>query len=368
MGKGLQENEFLGEFARFCEDGGKIYFFDEVTQGLFYMHKNTYDVGLLMSPDEFASSGDFPVLQLIKSDDNLYIIPKNMKFGLRIFNIVSRQLDVIFPFERDEIIGNVTKMGSILYIIPEETNQVFAKFDITTGIAEVISDHWFDGTETKECWGYSVYSDEVVFPIIGTNEIVCFKDERIKKIKLRLDEGITSVCLDNDGLWILPESNCYIYNDDGKNRIFRINIEKEGVFACDYVRIISKNDFIILLPKTNENILMYKKKENKWIDVEKGREDKFRFLFRRIVNKGIQFWGYSFFAKKIQFMPLGYRLAELDLEREEMDFRIMNCSEGFTGEQYKKWFKQNALVSQESADRCLRDFIKYLHELLSYIQ
>ena len=368
MGKELLENEFFGEIARFCEDEKKIYFFDEITCGLFYMDKDTYNVGLLMSPDKFVSSGDFSVLRLIKFEDNIYIIPRNLKFGWRIFNLKSRSLDVRFPFDRDETIGNVMKIGSSLYIIPEQTNQAFAKFDIVTGMAKVLSNHWYDIVEPKECWGCSAYSDEIIFPIIGTNEIICFKDENIDRVRPALDEGIASVCLDNDGLWVLPELGDFIYNDDRKSGVSKIPIGSEGTTAGDYFRIISVGEYIILLPKTDDNVLLYKKKENRWICVEGSRGNRFRVLFRNIPNKNVPFWGYSFYAKKLRFMPQRYRLAEMDLETGKMNFRKMNCGEGFTGEQYKKWAKRKAHTGQNGEEQILRETVfGYLQDFMEYI-
>lgn len=363
----ILHNEFFGEIARFCEDEKKIYFFDEITGGLFYMDKDTYEVELLISPDVFVSSGNFSVLQLIKFDDNLYIIPSNMKYGWKIFNLVSGHLQVVFPFEKDEIIGNATKIKSMIYIIPEQTDQIFAKYDMATGIAEVISDHWFDGAEMEECWGLSAYADEIVFPIIGTKEIVCFKDEKIEKIRLLLREGVTSVCLDNDGLWILPESGDYLYIDDRKNGVSKINIAKEGTSAGDYIRIVSVESYIVLLPRTDGNMLIYKKNKKRWVCVENREEDRFRVLFRQIGNKAIPFWGYSFYEKKILFMPLGYRLGEVNLETEKIEFRIMNCGKGFMGEQYEEWARKNARANGSSQTFqegvfgcCLSDLIKYV--------
>lgn len=368
MKKKLQDNEFFGETVRSCEDEGKVYFFDEITRGLFYMDKDTYDVGLLASPSELISRGDFQVLQLVKLNDNLYIIPVSMNLGWQIFNLVSRHLNVIYPFERDEIIGNVIIMGSVLYIIPEQTNQIFAKIDTSKGIAEVLSDNWFDEIEMKECWGYSAYLNRIVFPIIGTNEIVNFENERIEKIWFPLDETIASVCLDNDGLWILPESGRYIYNDNEKSEITRIDITSERALVCDYIRIFSVGDYIVLLPKMDGNVMIYKKKEKRWMCVEKNKEERFRVLFRQVKSKAIPFWDYSFCENKILLMPLRYRLVEINLETGEMDFKIMNCKEGFTGQQYKEWAKNSVYTNQkdivrifqESTFGCLLDLIEYM--------
>lgn len=365
MGVELQENEFWGEIDRFCEDREKIYFYDEMTCGLFYMDKNTYEIGLLMSPDEFTLCGDFPVLQLIKSNDNLYIIPMNMKFGWRIFNLTSRHMDIIFPFKKDEIIGNdVVKIKNIIYIIPGHTNQVFAKFDILTGMAKVISDNWFDGDKTKACWGCSEYLNEIVFPIIGTNEIVRFKDEKIEKIKLPINERITSVCIDSDGLWILPELGNYIYIDNGESEISKIIITRQGIFVSDFIRIVSERNYLILFPKADGNILIYKKKEKKWVCIEKSKGNRFRALFRQLEIKTIPFWGYSFCSKKILFMPRRYRLAEMNLDTWEMEFKTMICGKGFTGEKYKEWVKHNHLRNRktflEGTSGTLEDLINYI--------
>ena len=60
------ENEFLGEISKFCIDGEHIWFYDEVSGGLYRLDKKSYVVELILTPMDIHQKKIFPLRQIIK--------------------------------------------------------------------------------------------------------------------------------------------------------------------------------------------------------------------------------------------------------------------------------------------------------------
>ncbi len=334
------ENEFLGEISKFCIDGEHIWFYDEVSGGLYRLDKKSYVVELILTPMDIHQKKIFPLRQIIKWKNEIYLIPDNISYEWLIYNIVDKRLRRVFLTSQSYVIGNVLNIGKWIYLIPEKTNHILAIIEADTLNINIIISNWYKNDVAElACWGNSVFEDTILFPIINTREIYQIQKKQIVELSLHINQPIYSVSLAKNGIWILPSKGNTIFFVDKKGELIdsiEIRINNGYVETADrFVRIIASKRYVYLFPRQGGQILILDSFSKEWITVGEKNEPLYRPLYQK--TKNFPYWGCCFNEGKLCTLPLQYRFAEINIESKSIDYKILRCITTFMRSQYISW-------------------------------
>ena len=126
------EGEFSGEIAKYCMDEDYIWFYDEISGGLYRLDKTIYIVDVLLTTMDIHQKEIFPVRQIVKWENKIYIIPNNISHKWLVYNIEGKRLESVQVSSQSYEIGNAVGMGEWIYLIPAKTNHMIAMVDAET--------------------------------------------------------------------------------------------------------------------------------------------------------------------------------------------------------------------------------------------
>lgn len=333
------EGEFSGEIAKYCMDEDYIWFYDEISGGLYRLDKTIYIVDVLLTPMDIHQKEIFPVRQIVKWENKIYIIPNNISHKWLVYNIEGKRLESVQVSSQSYEIGNAVGMGEWIYLIPEKTNHMIAIVDAETLKIKMIITNWYKNNIKKlECWGHSVFEDMILLPIIDTGEIYQIQGEQISALRLYIKQSIYSISLSKDGIWILPgEGKSIFFINKNSEFIDSFEIQKiEDENAAErFARIIAVDKYAFLLPKQGGQILVLDTSNKSWTVLGNKEEAPFRSLYQKTRN--LPYWGCYYNEGSLYMLPLQYRFAEINVENQSINYKVLRCADTLLEQQYISW-------------------------------
>lgn len=333
-------NEFIGEILKFCVDGNYLLFYDEISGGLYRVDKNTYIVEVIITPMELHQKEVFPVSQILKWKNEIYLIPNNISHEWLIYDIKGRKLRSVELLSQAYEIDRAVNVGKWIYLIPEKTNHILAIVEVETLNIKMITTNWYKNNSSElECWGYSSLEDIIIFPIIGAREIFLIQGEEIIELSLHIKQTIYSISLSTNGIWVLPNEGNDILFVDKKGKLIDsveilINNHENG--AEQFARIIAVEGYVYLFPKQGGQILVLEIDGKKWTAIGETEACPFRPLFRK-TRGASTYWGCYDDEEKLYTLPLTYRFAEINIKNELINYKVLRYATSLLEKQYMSW-------------------------------
>lgn len=341
MNTGIDDyrNEFFGEIVSYILDKDYIWFYDEISGGLFRLDKKHYIVEVVLSPMEIHQRKAFPVRQILKWENEIYLISNSSSHEWLIYNIESKKLrSVLLPLQSYKI-GNAVSIGNWIYLIPEKTDHVLAIIEAgTLSVKTIITDWYKDDISQLECWGYSVFNDIICFPIIGMRKIFLVQGEQIVELSLYIKQSVYSVSLSEHRIWVLPSEGDEIFCvDKNGEQIDSVKIQTncDNNTAKQFVRIIAIDSYVYLFPRQGGQIFALEKKSKEWTVIGKKEESLYRSLYQK--TRDIPYWCCYDDEGKLYTLPLQYRFAEINVENKTIKYIILKYGITFDKHQYTLW-------------------------------
>lgn len=349
IGIDCHENEFWGEIDRYCVDGDFLWFYDEISGGLYRLDKKNYSVEVILTPMEIHQKEIVYVLQILKWKNEVYLIPSNISCEWLIYDTFHKKLKRVRLFSESYEIGNAVNIGKQIYLIPEKTNHILAIVEAEPLRIKMIMNNWYKGNNKKlACWGYSIFNDKISFPIIGTKEIYLVQRKEIVRLLLNIKQAIYSICLVKDGIWILPTEGKFIFVVDRMGKLIEaveIRTGCPGDTAEHFTRIIAVDKYVFLFPKQGGRILALEKCSNNWFVIGRKDEPLYRTLYQK--SRNLPYWGCYYKEEKLYILPKQYRFAEVNMEAKSVSFKVLPCAAPIS-QQYMMWvhwFKNKAKIN-----------------------
>lgn len=332
-------NEFFGEIVKFCVDREYIWFYDEISGGLYRLNKKNYIVETILAPMEIHIQKKFPIREIVKWKNEIYLIPNNTSREWLIYNTSDKCLRSVFLQSQPYEVGNVVNIGKWIYLIPEKTNHILAVVEAGTLNIKMITDNWYKNCSYElKCWGYSVFEDTILFPIIGTGEIFQIQNEQIIELQMHINWSIASISLSEDGIWILPSEGKTIFLMSRNGELKRTIEIQTGLHEDDanqFSRIIAIDKYVYLFPKQGGQILVMEKSNEEWIAIGNKNEFYYRPIYHKTRN--LPYWGCYYSENKLYILPLQFRFAEISAENKSIYYKFLQCETHFMAQQYMSW-------------------------------
>ncbi len=339
MGTDDYKNEFIGEIVKYCVDGEYIWFYDEISGGLYQLNTKSCIVEVVLTPMEIHQEKIFPVTQILKWKNKVYLIPNNISYDWLVYDIVDKHLSSVLLSSQSYEVDIAENIGKWIYLIPEKTNHVLAIVDAETLNVKMITTDWYrDDNRELECWGYSLFEDIILFPIIGTREIFRIQGEQIIKLSLQIKQLIYSISLNKDGIWILPsEGDAIFFVDENGEFIDSVDIWTNGYkeAAERFARIIAIDRYVYLFPKQGGEILVLETNKKKWTALGDKNAHFYRPLFQKTESVST-YWGYNYNEGRLYTLPLIYRYAEI-IENKSLNYKVLRYAATLMAQQYMSW-------------------------------
>lgn len=333
------DNEFIGEISKYCIEGDYIWFYDEISGGLYRLDKKNYVVEVLLTPMEIHEKGIFPMLQIAKWRNEIYLIPNNLSHEWLIYNVATKQLRSVLLCSQSYKVGNVIGIREKIYLIPEKTDQIVAIMNAETLDIEIITDNWYKNVAGQQkCWGYSVLEDVVSFPIIGSREIFQIKGKQIKNISLNIEYPVASISLSKNGVWVLPIKGNHVFFTDRNGMLIEsveIRTRQRSETADIFGRIVTIGTYVCLLPKRGGQMWILRENDKEWIVIGERDKSLYRPLYQK--TRSIPYWGCYYNEGKLYTLPLQYRLAEIDIENKSINYIVLQCETTLMKQKYMTW-------------------------------
>lgn len=359
------KTEFFGETSKYCIDGDYIWFYDAISGGVYRLDKNLYIVEAVLTPMEIHQKSIFPVRQILKRENEVYIIPNNISHDWLIYDITNKRLRRVSLSSQSYVIGNAVNIGEWIYLIPEKTSHIFAIVETATLKVKRIILNWYkNDCKEFDCWGCSISDDMIYFPIIGEKKIFRIEKEKFVEIPLDIDQSIYSISINENGIWILPSEGRTIFLMD-RNGQFIDSVEIQSDYnmavAKQFSRIIATDMYVYLFPKQGGSIWFLEITNKKWAVVGEKEEPLYRSSYQR--ERNIPYWGYYCNEKKLYMLPLQYRFAKINTEDKSIEYKVLQCPDTFTNREYMSWiywFNKKARTNMhlEWERDSLRDFLR----------
>lgn len=358
-------NEFIGEIEKYSIDEDYIWFYDEISGGLYRLNKNDYIVEIILTPMELHYKKIFPVRQIIKWRNEIYLVPNDTSHEWLIYDITEKRLRSVLLSLRSYAIGNAVNIGKWIYLIPEKTNHILGIIETGTLSVKTVITNWYTNNGVElECWGNSIFRDMIAFPVIGTGEVFQIKGDQITKLQLHIKQPVYSVSLNENGMWILPSNgNTIFFADRNGEVIDSVEIWSNGYKNTveRFVRIISIDKYVYLFPKQGGQILVLETNNKKWTVIGKPDEPLYRSLYLK--SRTMPYWGCYYNEGKLYTLPCSYHFAEIDTKNRSINYKYLQCKTLFMEQQYISWVhwmnKKSGLNHYMEWNKCLlKDLLK----------
>lgn len=358
-----KEPEFIGKTAKYDITNSRIIFFDEITYGIYSLNIENLFVDVIITPLRLKQCGIEYVGEVICYEGVILLIPDNYSQEWGVYEIEKDFLKTSRITDIDVGRSDVIRMDAMLYLMPARADAPVIIVDISSLKTIAVIDGWCDyskGEKLIGIWGSTATEDSIFFPLIGTNRLYKITGMEISYIELEDIDDIYTCCVETDYIWNVSESGVLSKHDFDGALVLKTNtcdILEKNKKGAQYLRILSFNNMLILLPNQHNPILLYKKNTKEIITIEKYGSS-FRQLY--IKNYDVPYWGFVRRNNNVFLLPNRFRFTEIDLENGSITERRLCIGKNFSDEEYHSWIYGKVLYEENVFS--LKSFIEEISE------
>lgn len=359
--------EFVGRFGISYKDGKTVYAYDEITCGLYKFELDLREVNLVLSFADICWGTVGKVRGISKKGNEIILIPSRIDLKWVFYNVIKGEVRYEMPVKEKICISDVITIDKTLFLIPADIYNPITVISLDNLKEVSLQNDWIDRDELKNgiynIWGAVSYDHIIVFPIIGSKQIVIINNKLINVIKVEISHLILSVCVYGDKLWILPMSGVYVYMANFKGDILdRVCLLKEGmeISASDFVRVIAIEEYIFLLPAYKRNICVYECKRNRILQMEGEKTS----LPGGWLRQSPPYWGVIIEDKRLHLLPSSFPYKRVDLASFEISECKLRYGDNIEPDVYWKMVaytqKKNVFIERKERNNDLEEFLEFI--------
>ncbi len=366
---GLKSKESLRTKIVYADD--KFFWVnDEVINGLYTIDRKSFEVKNVLNSSQLFKYCRSKIMSIFSWEENIVIVPCEVNTKWIIYNTKNEKVqykDVVTTKGRTAGVCIVEEQG---ILIPASSADPAFIVDLKTLTCIQIIKNWagkvLERDEVLPTGSGTIVGKTVFFYLYNTKFFFEIGTKNINRYKIDIPERIFSMDCYNDEIWILPTRGNYIYTVNTKGEIldkYKLFIDKKQILVSDFVRIIAMEQYIFMLPNTNEKIGVYDKERRKFFYIDLEKEGLHNIL--PIEEQMVPYWGYHIEDGKIFFLPLGKRLIIIDLNTLECKKVDVFLPDFISGNTLWYWYVWNQCIikgriNNETDKNSLRLYFKII--------
>lgn len=327
--------ERLRTTAVYC-DGKYIWTVDDTVGGLYKIDMSTMDIFCVIDPVELYRYDSFETASIIEKDSFIIIVPKFLKHRWIFYDKKNQRILYRKILDINSYTPEVRVIGNTVYIPPVFSDGVFVLLDINQMQPRSIIENVCMNNQDFQIWRIFQVGNTCCLPLRGTKLICVTSNDYQKWINMKIEELMGDADGDKGEYWVLPLKGDWIYHMDDRGNIvekIRLIIDTEELHADDFIRIISTEQYVFLLPYPGRNICIYEKVNHRFFKVC-STNSKITSRIPYDVDD-VPYWGYLMHKKEICFLPrffkwMNIKFDTLDIENKDVflphreDYEIIN--------------------------------------------
>ncbi len=332
-----EKGEFLGAVWNGCFDGDFIYGYDHLSNGVFRIRHEQFEVDLVMKPDELFERGISEIRSVLLDDDRMILAPAWTDQAWIVYDLKNERIgEIVYPKPHVRI-ERVHKMNDCLYSMPIYTDEPICVFDKTLKLIGEIRD-WYKGEKTT-CLVSTYNGEGIIIPIQHTGSIVRLNSiSDYEKIDF---EDITDLVLAvgvKGKIFVRHNDNSSIVVfDELSGEYDRIPVVDESgcaVGSSDVIGPFPIENGLLMFSFDGFKVYYWKQGDDscRQIKVYSGEACK-----KSGLSCSGSYWGIADLGSVVHLFPGRYRHAVLDLIEPKVSFHKLKCGNGYSYDDYMEW-------------------------------
>lgn len=337
------KNESLRTGTAYIDDK-VIWTSDETIGGLYAIDKLTFEVRVILDPSQVFKYEKFKIQSIIQWNNYIILVPAQLDQRWVIYDKDNGTVEYRAVVGiRGETAG-ICIIGKRGVLIPGSTSSPVIIVNLETMTVLRIIRNWNESIEygSREFWGTRpgvIAGEDIFFHLYDTRYFVKIGQNSTDIFRLQIPNGIASLSYSDNEFWILPTGGDCIYGVDREGKIIEtayLKINGKPLRADDFVRIVSVEKYVFLLPVQGKRFCVYDRGRKELTKLPiKGKSLKNQIPLLRYKTS---YWGYCIDINKLYFMPVENRLLEIDLDTLEWRERTVYLPESMSGRGLWYWF------------------------------
>ncbi len=322
------DNENL-RTVNICVDDEFIFSHDEGIGGLYSINKSTLEIKNILTPYQIFKYGKFEVKSIFQWNEKVIIVPCELYKDWIIYSKVSKKVQYRKIIKALKKTSGIYLMGEIGFLLPvtKEDSIFIINLNTLTVIKEIMdwSRDLLKESETPfSVWPLAglVIGSELYFNIFDTKYLLKLTEKSLKKYILDIPFGIRSMDCSNNEIWVLPADGECIYLIDKNGKVLEtvfLGKDKHQFSTSDYIKIISTEKYLFLLPFHKMKICIYDKR-NKNIVSMIPKNTNLKNIYPLRCNPA-SYWEYFIEKEKLFLMPLENKCLIINLNSLEWEVK-----------------------------------------------
>lgn len=349
-------NESLRTGAAVIDDT-LIWTIDEIIGGLYTINRVTFEVENVLDPLQVFKYGKFKIQSIFRWKDFIILVPSELNKRWVIYdkkNRVVEYKEVVACTGRTTGIYIIGEMG---FLIPATTDVPVIIINIETMTIFQLIRNWNRTIEDSsngflESRTGIIADEDAFFYLFDTKYLIKIAPCAVETFRLQIPYGICSISYSDNGIWVLPTEGNYIYRVDKEGWIIEqvaFNLNNEMISASDFVRIVSTNRYIFLLPLSKRSIYVFDRLNKVFLTVNVKDES----LKNKIpaLCYTTPYWEYCIENRMLYFMPLENKLLEINLETFELKQKNTYLPALISGRSLLDWYGWGRWLVKGNVDK-----------------
>lgn len=295
-------------------DGKYIWTVDDVFGGLYMIDISNLIVSCAVSAMELYRYGVFEAVSVIEWEDCIIVIPKQIKQRWVFYDKITKEISHRKVIDINGHTPEVCVLEHFVCMPPVYEGEPFIVFDLVRMQISTVINNFYKGDVHYEIWRCFKKNGTCCVPLRGTRYLYAFSGTKYEKVQVNIEEVIGDASCAKEGYWILPQNGKYIYETDNNGNItekVKLTVGKRELHADYFVRIISTDRLIFLIPCKNNELYVYRKEKYEFFLIP----GEYSGLTNSVIYDidEIPYWGYWMTDNKICFLPRRNRWVSFDL-------------------------------------------------------
>lgn len=337
------KNESLRTGTAYIDDK-VIWTSDETIGGLYTIDKLTFEVRVILDPSQVFKYEKFKIQSIVQWKNYIILVPAKLDQRWVIYDKDSGTVEYQTVVGIHGETAGMCIIGKRGVLVPGSISSPVIIVNLETMTVLRMIRNWNESIEysSRDFWGTRpgvIVGEEVFFHVYDTRYFVKIGHNSADVFRLQIPNSIASLSYSDNEFWILPTGGNCIYGVDREGKIIEIaNLEVNGesLKADDFVRIVSVQKYVFLLPVQGKNFCVYDKGRRKLAKLH-IKEETFKNQIPLLCYK-TSYWGYCIDINKLYFMPVENKLLEIDLDTLEWKERTVYLPTSMSGRGLWYWF------------------------------
>ncbi len=349
-----------------CKDDGFVWFIDATLGGLFRIDLCIWHIEEIIKASRLYEKAFFKPSAILCINDNLWIIPNNLKDDILIYNKEDNRLIHHNKWQRDVEVGSAVWAKNRIYIIPLCDNKEILCGTIDRDELTEIDLKIFADESVSFLWDFCSSENSIYVPRTQGRGLIQINIDNNSSEDILRDERFVGVCESNGELWTLPRTgHCIkVYDNELtlKNEI-DIHTSDRTYDASEYFRILVTMECVVLMPWKDVNpLLIMWRNETCWREIEADCLTTTFDLERLWGLNSPYYFYFSTNEETLEIMPLNHKWISISKKNRLPEYRSLDISDCLTEDEIRKQYKAageyvNRNVLSENKDRDIEKLI-----------